>query len=155
MGKNHSWEANSRSARQHIPHFYGHRRIITMFIGANRWTLYRATWIQSVSSHLIYLRSILISFSHLLLDQLLSSLVIFRVKFICVSHMSHSWYRPRPSHSPWFDHPNNIWWRTQILKFLIMSFSVRYSYSSFLRSTYSPQHHVLWENKLLAHTNKR
>jgi hypothetical protein len=27
---------------------------------------------------------------------------------------------PRPSHSSWFDHPNNIWWAVQIIKLLVM-----------------------------------
>jgi hypothetical protein len=27
---------------------------------------------------------------------------------------------PHPSHSPWFDHPNNIWWSIQVMKLLIM-----------------------------------
>jgi hypothetical protein len=26
----------------------------------------------------------------------------------------------RPSHSYWFDHPKNIWWGVQIIKFLFM-----------------------------------
>jgi hypothetical protein len=30
---------------------------------------------------------------------------------------------PRPSQSPWLDHPNNIWWSVQVLKFLIMQSS--------------------------------
>jgi hypothetical protein len=29
----------------------------------------------------------------------------------------------RSFHSSWFDHPNNIWWGLQIIKFLIMLFS--------------------------------
>jgi hypothetical protein len=35
-----------------------------------------------------------------------------------VCHMSH------PLHPPWFNHPNNIWWRMQVTKFIIMQFSV-------------------------------
>jgi hypothetical protein len=27
-----------------------------------------------------------------------------------------------PFHPPWFDHSNNIWWRTQIMKVLVMQF---------------------------------
>jgi hypothetical protein len=27
---------------------------------------------------------------------------------------------PRPSNSSWFDHPNNIWWSVQIIKFPVM-----------------------------------
>jgi hypothetical protein len=46
-----------------------------------------------------------------------------------------------PPHSPWFNHPNNIRWRIQAVKFIIMQFSPR---SIFLpsRSKY-PQHSVL------------
>jgi hypothetical protein len=33
------------------------------------------------------------------------------------------WYLFRPSHPLWFGHPNNIWWRAQIMKLLIMQFS--------------------------------
>jgi hypothetical protein len=30
---------------------------------------------------------------------------------------------PHPSHAPWFDHPNNIWWRVQVMTLLIMQSS--------------------------------
>jgi len=32
--------------------------------------------------------------------------------FLCISHLSYACYMPRPSHSPWLDHPNyseNCW----------------------------------------------
>jgi hypothetical protein len=29
-------------------------------------------------------------------------------------------YSTHPSHIPWFDHPNNIWWDIQDIKLLIM-----------------------------------
>jgi hypothetical protein len=29
----------------------------------------------------------------------------------------------RPPRPPWFNHPNNIWWRIQAVKFIIMQFS--------------------------------
>jgi hypothetical protein len=29
---------------------------------------------------------------------------------------------PYPSHPPWFDHANNIWWRVQIVEHIIMRF---------------------------------
>jgi hypothetical protein len=32
-------------------------------------------------------------------------------------HLSHSFYIPRPTHPPWFDHPYNIWWRKQVMCF--------------------------------------
>jgi hypothetical protein len=31
----------------------------------------------------------------------------------------------RPPHPPWFNHPNNIRWRIQALKFIIMQISPR------------------------------
>jgi hypothetical protein len=40
-----------------------------------------------------------------------------------VSHLSHTCYMPRPSHLPWFDHPNNIWWSLEVMKLLIMQSS--------------------------------
>ena len=36
------------------------------------------------------------------------------------SHLPHTRYMPRPSHSSWFYHPNNIGWGVQIIKLLIM-----------------------------------
>jgi hypothetical protein len=30
--------------------------------------------------------------------------------FVCISHLSHTCYTPFPSHPPWLDRPNNIWW---------------------------------------------
>jgi hypothetical protein len=47
------------------------------------------------------------------------------------------------SQSIWFDHPNNIWWRIQILKFLITQSSPLPCYLIPLRSKYSPQHPIL------------
>jgi hypothetical protein len=38
-------------------------------------------------------------------------------------HFSHAGYMPHPSHPPWFDHPNNIWWSVQVIKLLIMQSS--------------------------------
>ena len=36
------------------------------------------------------------------------------------SSLSHTCYMPHQSHSSRFDHPNNIWWGTHIIKFLVM-----------------------------------
>ena len=37
--------------------------------------------------------------------------------------LPHTCHIPHPSHSSWFDQPNNIWWRVEIIKLLIMLFS--------------------------------
>jgi hypothetical protein len=39
-----------------------------------------------------------------------------------------------PPHPPWFNHPNNIWWRIQAVKFIIMQFS---PWSTFLNTLFS------------------
>jgi len=56
-----------------------------------------------------------------------------------VSHMCHT---PRPSHSSWFDHLNNIQCAEHIMKFLIMS-SPLPQYLIPLTPKYLPQHPIL------------
>jgi len=46
---------------------------------------------------------------------------------------------PRPSHSPWFDHPNNIWRSVWVMKLFIMQSSPA-SRPFPLRPKCSPQH---------------
>jgi hypothetical protein len=57
--------------------------------------------------------------------------------------LSHSCYMPCPSHPPWLDHSNYTWRKIQVMKFLIMQFSLNPFYSISLRSKYSPQHSIL------------
>jgi hypothetical protein len=47
---------------------------------------------------------------------------------------------PRPSHSPWFVLPNNIWWWVQIMKLPTVQLSLFSRYFIPLRSKYSPQY---------------
>jgi hypothetical protein len=59
-------------------------------------------------------------------------------------HVPHMWderkaYRvlmgkptPCPSHHVWFDHPNNIWWRVQIMELLTVQFLQAPAISSLL-----------------------
>jgi hypothetical protein len=68
MKQSPSWEGDSSSAGRKYPAFYGTWRSITVFTRGLRWTTVRTIWIQSTSSHVIYLRFILILPSHLLLD---------------------------------------------------------------------------------------
>ena len=39
---------------------------------------------------------------------------------VYTSPLPHTCCLPRPSHSSWFYHPNNIWWGVQIMKLFIM-----------------------------------
>jgi hypothetical protein len=41
---------------------------------------------------------------------------------LCMSHLFHAGYMPRPSHPPWFHRPNNIRWRVKIMRPLITQF---------------------------------
>ena len=51
----------------------------------------------------------------------------------------HTCHTPRPSHSSQFYHPHNIGWGVQIIKLLIMYFSLLSCYPIPLRPKYSPQ----------------
>jgi hypothetical protein len=42
-----------------------------------------------------------------------------------------------PSHSVWLEHPNNAWWRAEIMKLLIMAFSPA-SFTLSLLAKFSP-----------------
>jgi hypothetical protein len=58
------------------------------------------------------------------------------------SPLPHARYMSRPPHPPWFNHPNNIRWRIQVMKFIIMQFYSRFVFLPF-RSKCLPQHSVL------------
>jgi hypothetical protein len=52
-------------------------------------------------------------------------------------HFSYS-----PSHPPWLDHRNDIWWSVHVMKPLIMQCSPASRHFLPLRCKYSPQHPV-------------
>ena len=56
---------------------------------------------------------------------------------LLICHMS------RPSHSSWFAHPSNIWWRVRIMKRLTVQFSSVPCYLFPLWSKHLPQHQPL------------
>ena len=58
---------------------------------------------------------------------------------VCTSPVPHTCYMPRPSHSSWFDHTNNIWWGIQITNPLVTS-SPLLRFLVPLRLKYAPQH---------------
>jgi hypothetical protein len=39
---------------------------------------------------------------------------------VCTSPLPHTCYMPFPYQSTWFYHPNNIWWRIQDIKLLVI-----------------------------------
>jgi hypothetical protein len=56
------------------------------------------------------------------------------------SSSPHLCYMSCPSDLPWFDHSNYTWRRVQVMKFLIMQFSLISCHFISLWSKYSPQH---------------
>jgi hypothetical protein len=76
------------------------------------------------------------------------------------SPVPHACHMSRPLHPPWFNYPNNIRWRIQAVKFIIMQFSPRsfflpFRYKSSTLSSQKPSVHVppsKWETKFRTHT---
>jgi len=52
--------------------------------------------------------------------------------FVRTSHLSHAYYMPCSSHTPFCAHPNNIWRTVQIMKLFSMQFSHTFCYFSIL-----------------------
>jgi len=126
MEQSPSWEANSHTASLEIPcllwspkvHYRVHKSPPLVPILSQMNSIHNF-------SHPIHLQFILILHSDLLLvlhSALFPSGFPIR-KFVCISHLSHANYIRRLSHFPWFDHPNNILCRVQIIKFHSMYFS--------------------------------
>ena len=101
--------------------FYGTRRFITAFTSARHLSISWATSIQSIPSHPITWRSILILSFHLNLG-LPSGLFAFGfpTETLYTPVVSLICYMSRPSHSSLLDHPNNICWLVQIIKLLVL-----------------------------------
>jgi hypothetical protein len=103
--------------------FHRTRRFITVFTTARHWSQSWTRCIQSTPSHPISLISILILSSHVRLG-LASGLFLPRfptkIAYAFVSHLSHACNMSRPSHTTWFDHPNNMWSNVQFMTVLIM-----------------------------------
>jgi hypothetical protein len=117
MKQSPSWESNRFSDSQEIPRILWNLRFITAFTSARQLSLSWANSTQSINPHPTSWRSILILSSHLRMG-LPSGL--FPLGFphqypVYVSPLPHTRYKPRPSHSSQFYHPNNIGWGVQII----------------------------------------
>jgi hypothetical protein len=114
------WEAASCVATQELKKFCAARRFSTLFKRARHWSLPCGRSNQSIPPHHITLRSILILCIHLRFG-LPSGLPL-----ISYMHSSspHSCYMPCLSDHPWLDHSNYTWQRVQVMKLLIMQFSL-------------------------------
>jgi len=96
--------------------FYKNQRFITMSTRACHFSLSWARCIKSTLFHPISLTSILILSSYLCLCLPSPPFKFSSQKNVCICHTSHACYMPHPSLSPCFDHPNNIWWRIQVMQ---------------------------------------
>jgi hypothetical protein len=88
---------------KNFPACYGIRRFITVFTRALHRSLFWARSIQSIPSHPIYLRSILILFTHLRLglpSGLFPSGIPTNILYTFL-FFPHSCYMPCPSRPPW------------------------------------------------------
>ena len=103
-----------------LPAFYGSRKLITVFTIACHLLL---SWARSLHSTPQF-SSLNIHFNIILPATPRSfawslSFIFLHQNLVRTSHFSHTCYMPCPSHSSWFDHPNNIWWGVQIIKLFI------------------------------------
>jgi hypothetical protein len=95
---------------------------MTVFTTARHLALHRTRLIQSMPSHPISLRPVLILYRclqlHLqrgLIPSAFPTKITGHVSFLC-----HTCYIPRQSNPSWFPYPNSIWRGEQIMKIFIM-----------------------------------
>ena len=100
-----------------FPAYYGTRRFITTFTRARLLSLFWARSIQSMPPHSTSWISILMLSWFF---QVVSFPQVSPPKpCMHLSPLSHTCYMPRPSNSSWSDRRNNIWWRVQMVNFLV------------------------------------
>ena len=106
-----SWDANSFSAIQENPAFYGIRRFITAFTRDGHLSLSWTRSIQSIPSHPNSWRSILVLSFRLKLG--LQSWLFpsgFPTKILYAHLVSPPCLMPRLYHFSWCDQSNTVWW---------------------------------------------
>jgi len=93
-----SWEADGQVIKK-FPSFYEILKFITVFKWACYWTLHLARWIQSIPSHLISSRSILVLSFHVCLpSDLFSSGFPTKILYaFLISPMCATFPTPHPS----------------------------------------------------------
>jgi len=118
--------------------FWGTRRFVTVFTISRHRSLSWARYIHSTLSHRTSLRYILIFPSMPRSSEWFLPFRICNQINVCVSHLFHAFYMPRPSCSSGLHHPNNIRWSVQVTKCFILQVSLVSWHYLPLRSKYSP-----------------
>jgi hypothetical protein len=104
-----------------FPAFYATRRFITAFTRARHLSLSWTVSIQSMPpSHFFKIHFNIILPTMPGSSRLSPSSRSRHQNPVCTSPVPHMCYMPRPPHSSWFVHLNNIWWWLPIIKFLVM-----------------------------------
>jgi hypothetical protein len=134
------WEANNHSDTQEIPRLLWNPKV--------HYCVHNSTSLIPILSHVnqIYYFSpyFLKIHSNIIIESTPGSSewsLPFRLSnqnIVCIFNLCHARYMSRPSHPPWSDHPNNIWWSVQVMKLLIMQSSPASRHFLRLRSKYSP-----------------
>jgi hypothetical protein len=134
------WEATNCSPTQEFSKSYGTRRFITMFTRARHWSLSWARSVQSIPLHSVYLWSNIVLFFYLQWclpkDFFVSGSP--KAKTLFAFLFSHACYMPCPIHPPWVHHSNYTWRKVQVMKLLIVPFSLFFYYFFPLGPKYSP-----------------
>jgi hypothetical protein len=89
---------------KNFPAFYGTRKFIMLLTRALHWSLSWARSIQSIPSHPISLRSILILSTHQRLGPPSCLLWLSHQYPICIPRLLHSCYMAYPPYPLWLDH---------------------------------------------------
>jgi len=122
MEQSPSWEASRFSASQEIPHISGNPKI--------HYFSHKCPPPVPILNQLDPVHNPTSQFLKINLNIILPStpgsphwslsLRFLHQNSVYASPLPHTRYMPRPSHSSWFYHPNNIGWGVQIIKLLIM-----------------------------------
>jgi len=115
-----------------------------VFTKSRHWTVSWSSRIQFARSIPISLRSILMLSFHLLLVLPIGLFTFGPPNWdpVIISPLPHACPMFHQPHPPWFNHLNNIRWRIQTMKFIIMQFSLWCVLLPFM-CKYPPHHSVL------------